>query len=99
MRICKLMPTDLSDPIWKKWDPEPIIVRAETEHEARRLAVCITNKTFAPLPPMLMPVNPWAGHKKKGDSAPKPTLCEDITEKTTESVDGPVQVLHHGEKF
>jgi hypothetical protein len=26
MRIWKLTPTDLTDPIWKKWSPEPIIV-------------------------------------------------------------------------
>jgi hypothetical protein len=49
---------------------------------------------------MLMPLNPWPGHKKIGDPAPRPTLCEDITEQTDEySVDGPAAVLHHGEKF
>jgi hypothetical protein len=59
-----------------------------------------TIKTFAPLPPMLMPVSPWAGHKKKGDPALRPTLCEDITGQTGEySIDGPAEVLHHGEKF
>jgi hypothetical protein len=47
MRIWKLTPTDLSDPIWKKWSPEPISVRAESERQARRLAETITNKTFA----------------------------------------------------
>lgn len=31
MRIWKLMPTNLTDPIWKKWSPEPIIIRAESE--------------------------------------------------------------------
>ena len=31
MRIWKLTPSDLADPIWKLWSPEPIIVRAESE--------------------------------------------------------------------
>jgi hypothetical protein len=100
MRIWRLTPTNLTDPIWKKWSPDPIIVRAENEAQARHLAVCITNKSFPPLPPMLMPVSPWAGYKKKGDPAPRPTLCEDITEQTHQySVDGPAEVLRHGEKF
>jgi hypothetical protein len=38
MRIWKLIPTNLADPIWKLWSLEPIIVRAETEAEARLLA-------------------------------------------------------------
>jgi len=100
MRIWKLTPTNLADPIWKKWSAEPIIVRAENEAEARSLAVGVTNKFFAPLPPMMMPVSPWAGYKKKGDPAPRPTLCEDITQQTGEySNEGPATVLHHGEKF
>ena len=98
MRIWKLTPTDLSAPIWNKWSPEPIIVRAENEREARRLAVCITNKAFAPVPPMLMPVNPWFGRPKVGD--PSPTTCEDITEHTDEySADDSAEVLRHGEKW
>ena len=98
MRIWKLTPTDLSDPIWKKWSHEPIIVRAETERQARRLAETITNKSFPPLRWDLMPVNPWFGRPKIGD--PSPTTCEDITDQTDEySVDGPAEVLRHGEKF
>ncbi len=99
MRIWKLTPTNLADPIWNgKWNPEPIIVRAETERQARRLAETITNKSFPPLPPMLMPSNPWFGHRKIGD--PPPTTCQDITEQTDEySVDGPAKVLRHGEPF
>jgi hypothetical protein len=38
MRIWKLSPTDLTDSIWKIWSPEPIIVRARSEVEARHLA-------------------------------------------------------------
>jgi hypothetical protein len=38
------------------------------------------------------------GYPKIGD--PSPTLCEDITDSTTEfSVDGPAEVLRHGEDF
>jgi hypothetical protein len=92
MRIWKLTPTNLKDPIWKKWSPEPIIVRPESERQARRLAETITNKTFPPLPPNIMPINPWFGRPKIGD--PSPTTCEDMTEDTDEySVDGPAEVL------
>lgn len=98
MRIWKLTPTNLEDPIWRNWSPEPIIVRAETEREARRLATDITIKTFAPVSPMLMPVNPWFGRPKIGD--PSPTTSEDITEETNEySLDGPAEVLRHGKSF
>lgn len=47
---------------------------------------------------MPIPMNPWGGYPEIGD--PSPTLCEDITDQTDEySVDGPAEVLHHGEKF
>jgi len=62
------------------------------------LAGLVTIKTFAPLPPMLMPVNPWFGCRKKGEIA-SPTLCEDITEQEEYSANGPPEVLRHGEKF
>jgi hypothetical protein len=98
MRIWKLTPTDTADPIWKKWSPELIIVRAESERQARRLAETITNKTLPPLPPNIMPFNPWFGRPKIGD--PSPTLCEDTTEQTDEySVNGSAEVLRHGENF
>jgi hypothetical protein len=38
MRVWKLTPTNLAAPIWKKWSPEPVIVRAENDSEARLLA-------------------------------------------------------------
>jgi len=76
MRIWKLTPTNSADPIWKIWSPEPIIVRAESERQAQRLAAAITNKPFAPVPPMLMPVNPWFDRPKIGD--PSPIVCEDV---------------------
>jgi hypothetical protein len=98
MRIWKLTPTDLTEPIWKKWSPEPIIVRAESEAEGSAYGRIQTNKYFPPLPPMPMPVS-LGGHKKKGDPSPRPTLCEDIGEQTDEySVDGPAEVLRHGEE-
>ena len=60
MRIWKLIPTNLDDPIWKKWNPEPIIVRAESECGARHLAVLATVKTFPPIRYAPIAVNPWA---------------------------------------
>ena len=100
MRIWKLTPTNLDDPIWKKWTPEPIMVRAESEIEARRLAVWKTTKTFPSIPGMPIAWNPWAGNKKLEDPGPKPTLCEDITNQPGEfSVDGSAEVLRQVEQF
>jgi hypothetical protein len=100
MRILKLTPTNLEDPIWKKWSPEPIIVRARSEFEARHLAKAKTIKLFSPVRYAPIPVNPWGGYKKIDDPGPRPTVCEDITDQSTEfSVDGPAEVLHHGEDF
>jgi len=98
MRIWKLTPTDTADPIWQKWSPEPIIVRADSEAEARHLAVLKTLKFLPAIPGAPISVNPWSGYPKIGD--PSPTTCEDIAEQTDDySVDGPVEVLRHGEKF
>jgi hypothetical protein len=100
MRIWKLYPTNPADPIWNKWSAEPIIVRAEGEAEARHLGVLKTNKTFPSIPGLPIHINPWGGYKSKGDPAPRPTLCEDITEQSNEyTCEGPAEVLHHGEKF
>jgi hypothetical protein len=100
MRIWKLTPTDQSNSIWQKWIPEPIIVRAESEAEARHLAVLETLKFLPAVPGAEPPFNPWAGHKKIEDPGPQPTVCENITEHTDEfSVDGPAEVLRHGERF
>jgi hypothetical protein len=100
MRIWRLTATNPQDPIWKgNWSPEPVIVRAESEAQARRLAEAATSNAFLPIPWQMSPINPWRGYKKKGDLAP-PTLCEDIAEQTDEySVNGPAEVLRHGEKF
>ena len=102
MRIWKLTPTNLTDPIWKTYNPEPIIVRAGTEAEARNLAAFKTSTTiydpqnFA----QPIPINPWSGYRKIEDLAPLPTTCEDITDQTNQySVDGPAEVLRHTERF
>src|SRR5437868_735654 len=100
MRIWKLSPTNLADPIWKLWSPEPIIVRAETASEARLLAELKTAKFLHTKWGQEKTINPWGGYKKIGDPAPPPIVSEDITEQTDKySVDGPAEVLHHGEKF
>ncbi|HEY3616257.1 MAG TPA: hypothetical protein VGK96_05545 [Candidatus Sulfotelmatobacter sp.] len=99
MRIWKLTPTNLTDPMWTNWSPEPIIFRAESETEARHLAhLEAASSVRIPGPPNNI-INPWSRYKFLGDPAPLPTRCEDITEQTTEySVDGPAQVLPDGEK-
>lgn len=98
MRIWKLTPTDTADAIWKKWRPKPIIVRADSEAEARHLAVLKTPKFLPAIPGAPISVNPCGGYPKIGD--PSPTTCEDITDQTNEySVDGPAEVLRHGEQF
>jgi hypothetical protein len=100
MRIWKLTPTDPSNSIWEKWSPEPIIIRAEGGREARHLAVLKTLKLLPPIPGAPISLNPWGGHKKIEDLGPLPTVCEDITDQTNEySVDGPAEVLRHGECF
>jgi|SRR6516225_9246655 hypothetical protein len=100
MRILKLAPANPADAIWKLWSPEPIIVRAQSEAKARHLAVLKTLKYLPSKPGMPIPVNPWGGYKKIGDPGPGPSLCEDITDQTTDfSADGPEKVLHHGEQF
>ncbi len=100
MRIWKLTPTNPTDPIWKKWSPEPIIVRAENASEARLLAQLKTAKFLPTKWGQEKTINPWGGYKKMEDSAPSPIVCEDITEQTDKySVDGSAEVLRHGEKF
>jgi hypothetical protein len=100
MRILKLTPINLADSIWTLWSPEPVIVRAESEAEARHLAVLKTLKYLPSKPGVPIPVNPWGGYKKIGDGGPRPTRCEDITEQSNEySIDSPAEVLRHGEKF
>lgn len=98
IRIWKLTPTNLADP--KKWSPEPIIVRAECEADARHLALLKTTDALPSISGLPIAVNPWGGYKKIGDPAPPPSVREDITGLTNEySVNGPAEVLHHGEKW
>jgi len=99
MRIWKLTPLERADPIWKLWNAEPIFVRAESEVEARKLATLETLEYLPMRPGQPIAINPWSGHKKIENPAP-PTLCEDITDQTSEySADGPAAVLRHGEHF
>jgi hypothetical protein len=59
-----------------------------------------TLKLLPPIPGAPISLNPWGGHKKIEDLGPLPTVCEDITDQTNEySVDGPAEVLRHGECF
>jgi hypothetical protein len=96
MRIWKLSPTNLRDPIWRTWNPEPMIVRAESQSEARHLAVLKTVK-YLPAIPGAPIKNPWAGLRKVEDSAPAPTVCEDITEQSVKyPAEGPAAVLEFG---
>ena len=85
--------------IWKLWSPEPIIVRAENESEAKRLAHFETLKYLPVITGRQPAHNPWSGYKKIVDPEP-PIRCEDITDHTDEySVDGSAEVLRHGEKY
>jgi hypothetical protein len=65
MRIWKLTPTKLTDPIWRKWSPEPIIVRAESEAEARDWAKLKTMKTFRATSGLPIPSILGAGIRSK----------------------------------
>jgi hypothetical protein len=100
VRIWKLIPTNPTDPIWKKWSPEPIIVRAENEAAARHLAhLEAASFPTIPGPPNII-INPWSRYKLIGDPEPLPTRCKDITEQMTEySVDGAAKVLRYGKKL
>jgi len=93
MRIWKLMPTDLSDPRWKIWKPDPIYVRAESEAQARRLAQLKTTKVVTPKFGEPIPINPWGGHHKIEDSL-LPTTCEDVTQTNEYSVEGLAAILN-----
>jgi hypothetical protein len=97
MQIWKLSPADPTALIWKLWGPEPIIVRAESEAEARHLAELATAKFLPAQPGQPIPINPWSCHQKIGD--PSSTACEYVTDQTNEfSADGPAMVLRHGEE-
>jgi len=97
MKIWQLTPADPNDPMWKDWKPDPILVRANTITEARRLAALRTTKMFPSRPGQPLPINPWAGHRKIGD--PSPTICEDVTKRVQNeySANGPVEVLNRAE--
>ncbi len=88
MPLWRLTPINLSDPKWKSYKPDPMIVRAENEGEARQLAMYITLE-FSPAIPgrKLTFHNPWQDSSR--------TKCEEITaEVAGHSSDGPSAVLN-----
>ena len=86
MPLWKLTPTDPSDPIWKHWSPDPVLVRAESEVQARQLAQLKTSQLLSVRPGEPKLINPW------GD--PSPTTCQDVTGHTNEfPAQGPAAVL------
>ena len=64
MRVWKLTPRDLSDPIWQDWKSKPMFVRADTEREARQLAETKTTAVRPTQSGVPIPLNPWGTHKK-----------------------------------
>jgi hypothetical protein len=97
MKIWKLIAANPSNPIWKDWKPDPILVRAKTEAEARRLAELRTTEAFPSRPGQPIPLNPWGGRRKIGD--PMPTICEDVTERVHNEypAEGEAVVLNRAE--
>jgi hypothetical protein len=84
MRIWRLSPVDRSDPIWEEYDTEPMFVRAESATRAQDLALVATLQFRPNSGYQKIEFNPWGRYK---------TLCEDVTDISDLSVDGPAQVL------
>lgn len=83
MRIWKLTPIDAADPVWKGYDTKPMFVRAESAGEAQGLAELATVQ-YVSTTSVCLQGNPWRNYR---------TRCEDVTDTTGHSVDGPVEVL------
>ena len=84
MRIWRLSPVDRSDPVWEEYDTEPMFVRAESATRAQDLALAATLVFRPNTGYQKIEFNPWGRYK---------TLCEDVTDISNYSVDGPPQVL------
>jgi hypothetical protein len=84
MRIWRLSPVDRSDPVWEEYDTEPMFVRAESATRAQDLALAATLQFRPNTGYQKIEFNPWGRYK---------TLCEDVTDISDHSVDGPAQVL------
>ena len=84
MRIWRLSPVDRSDPVWEEYDTEPMFVRAESATRAQDLALAATLRFRPNTVYQKVEFNPWGRYK---------TLCEDVTDISKYSVDGPAQVL------
>jgi hypothetical protein len=99
MRIYKLIPTNPNDFIWRFWEPEPVMVRAEDESQAHHLAALATTKSFRLEPGVPIPMNPWSAHQKITDPPmPLPSVIQDVTDHQNQfSAAGEAMVLRHGE--
>jgi hypothetical protein len=86
MRIWKLTPVDPADQAWTGYNTKPMLVRAESANKAQDLAQYETLqwRTPTPTPSHKKEFNPWVGYK---------TRCEDVTDTSGYSVDGPAEVL------
>jgi len=84
MRIWRLSPVDRSDPVWDEYDTEPMFVRAESATRAQDLALAATLRFRPNTGYQKVEFNPWGRYK---------TLCEDVTDISKYSVNGPAQVL------
>jgi hypothetical protein len=83
VRIWKLTPVDPAAPVWRSYDIKPMFVRAESADEAQDLAQCETLLGEPPRSGKIEP-NPWVGYQ---------TRCEDVTDTSGYSIDGPAGVL------
>ncbi len=83
IRIWKLTPIDAADLAWEGYDTKPMFVRAESAGEAQELAGLATVQ-FVSTTEGDLESNPWRDYR---------TRCEDVTDTSGHSVNGPVEVL------
>jgi hypothetical protein len=86
MRIWRLSPVDSSDPVWDEYDTDPMFVRAESADKAQDLVLAATLRFRQNSGYQKIEFNPWGRYT---------TLCEDVTEITEHSADGPAEVLQY----
>jgi hypothetical protein len=86
MRIWRLSPVDSSDPAWDEYDTDPMFVRAKSADRAQDLVLAATLRFRQNSGYQKIEFNPWGRYT---------TLCEDVTEITEHSPDGPAEVLQY----
>jgi hypothetical protein len=95
MRIWKLTPADHSDARWRVWQLLTIIVRADNDTDARKLARDFAYRRAKPQSHgryVELSDNPWGPNQRI--DAPWPTHCHDATEDYPQyALDGPADVL------